>query len=192
MSKHITLPDGQKMQADKKWQNLSHEQQQKIIGWMRLAFFAYYPDEDAILSEVFRKIDRCRIWIPDDEVIWKYNKHKRRFKRQMDARNLKAADSPPPLLKCSLCGTVKNQKKFPYKDINSHFEKAIQIWCPLNACKKEHRRIVPDGCICYTWYEYGEWSTIEPATIEDMMAIQRAKQLLEQGRELLANQGKDE
>ena len=71
MSKHITLPDGQKIQADKKWKNLSHEQQQKIIGWMRLAFFAYYPDEDAILSEVFRKIDRCRIWIPDDEVIWK-------------------------------------------------------------------------------------------------------------------------
>lgn len=107
---------------------------------------------------------------------------------QMDARNMKANEPPYPLLKCSLCGYVSSQKKFPYKDINQHFENAIQIWCPLNLCKKSHQRIVPDGCVCHEWYDYGEWCTLKPATLEEMIAIQRAKWLVEQGKELIAKE----
>ena len=78
-------------------------------------------------------------------------------------------------LVCSLCGCESSQKRFKYKDINEHFEKAYQIWCPRNCCKD------------------GGWYTVEKKpnviSIDDARSIQKAKMLRDIGLQIL--QGKE-
>lgn len=94
-------------------------------------------------------------------------------------------------LVCSLCGYEGNQKKFKYKDINEHFDKAIQVWCPRNCCKEQYDRTVPEGCICNYWYEYGGWHTIEekPKIIdfEYAKSFHKAKMLRDYGMQMVKN-----
>jgi len=96
-------------------------------------------------------------------------------------------------MKCSLCGWESNQKRFKYKDINKHFENAIQIRCPRNYCKEQYDHSVPKDCICNTWYDYGGWETIEKRSnvisIEDYKAIKRAKEILNIGLQIISERG---
>jgi len=84
-------------------------------------------------------------------------------------------------LKCSLCGYQSTQKKYKWEDTNSHFDKAVQIWCPRNECKEKFNRIIPKGYICHTWYEYMGWQTIEFPTKEEREAVKRAKLIRDKG-----------
>lgn len=98
-------------------------------------------------------------------------------------------------LVCSICGYVGNQKRFKYKDINIHFENAIEIWCPTNKCISENKekRIVPNGYIKTCWHDYCGWYAIEERhkilDIDTAKSIQKAKQLREIGIQMLKEQG---
>ena len=112
-------------------------------------------------------------------------------------RKLKTCESPKELimdkLVCSLCGCESSQKRFKYKDINEHFEKAYQIWCPRNCCKEQYNRNVPQGYVCNWWDDYGGWYTVEKKpnviSIDDARSIQKAKMLRDIGLQIL--QGKE-
>ena len=85
MSKHFRGADGSLLKADKSWSDLSNKQKNKIAGWMREAFLKHYPDDESALEEVFQKIDRCGIWIPDWEVIKRYNAKKPKFQKDLES-----------------------------------------------------------------------------------------------------------
>ena len=89
MSKHFRETDGSLLKAGKRWSDLSNKQKEKIAGWMSEAFQKHYPDDEAVLEEIFQKIDKCGIWIPDWEVIKKYNAKKRSIKRIWNQRKPK-------------------------------------------------------------------------------------------------------
>lgn len=92
---------------------------------------------------------------------------------------------------CSVCGYIGNQKKFKYKDINEHFDNAIEVWCPTNKCKEENgdKRIIPKGCVCNWWYDYNGWYTIEKKPkiidIETAKSIKKAEMLRDIGMQIL-------
>lgn len=98
-------------------------------------------------------------------------------------------------LVCSLCGYEGTQKRFKYKDINEHFEKAQEVWCPRNCCKEKYSRVVPNGYICNWWHEYGGWYTLEKESkiidFEVAKSIQRAKMLRGIGVSMLNEKGNE-
>lgn len=97
-------------------------------------------------------------------------------------------------LVCSICGYTGNQKRFRYKEINAHFDNAIEVWCPTNKCISENKekRVVPKGCVKNWWLDYGGWCTIEERpkviNIETVRSIHRAKQLRDIALEMLKNE----
>ena len=100
-------------------------------------------------------------------------------------------------LVCSLCGYESPQRKFKFPEINEHFDRAVQVWCPLNKCKKENKdkRVSPAGCYTTWWYDYGGWSTVEKISdIDDFelyVGFKRAKLIQEYGLEMLKKQKED-
>ena len=86
MSKHFRGADGSLLKADKSWSDLSNKQKNKIAGWMKDAFQKHYPDDEAVLDEVFQKIDECGIWIPDYEIIKRYNSKKGKYQKDLEAK----------------------------------------------------------------------------------------------------------
>ena len=86
MSKHFRGSDGSLLKADKRWSDLSNKQKEKIAGWMREAFQKHHPDDEAVLDEVFQKIDKCGIWIPDWEVIKRYNAKKAKYQKALESK----------------------------------------------------------------------------------------------------------
>ena len=61
---------------------------------MREAFQKHYPDDEAVLDEVFQKIENCGIWIPDHEIIKRYNAKKPKYQKDYESKkiNLKFKD----------------------------------------------------------------------------------------------------
>lgn len=86
MSKHFRGMDGSLLKANKSWSDLSNKQKDKIAGWMKDAFQKHYPDDEAVLDEVFQKIDECGIWIPDYEIIKRYNSKKGKYQKDLEAK----------------------------------------------------------------------------------------------------------
>ena len=86
MSKHFRGMDGSLLKANKSWSDLSNKQKDKIAGWMKDAFQKHYPDDEAVLDEVFQKIDECGIWIPDYEIIKQYNSKKGKYQKDLEAK----------------------------------------------------------------------------------------------------------
>ena len=87
MSKHFRGVDGSLLKADKRWSDLSNKQKEKIAGWMREAFQKHYPDDEAVLDEVFQKIENCGIWIPDHEIIKRYNAKKPKYQKDYESKH---------------------------------------------------------------------------------------------------------
>ena len=86
MSKHFRGMDGSLLKANKSWSDLSNKQKDKIAGWMKDAFQKHHPDDEAVLDEVFQKIDECGIWIPDYEIIKRYNSKKGKYQKDLEAK----------------------------------------------------------------------------------------------------------
>ena len=86
MSKHFRGMDGSLLKANKSWSDLSNKQKDKIARWMKDAFQKHYPDDEAVLDEVFQKIDECGIWIPDYEIIKRYNSKKGKYQKDLEAK----------------------------------------------------------------------------------------------------------
>ena len=88
-------------------------------------------------------------------------------------------------LVCSLCGYEGGQKRFKFKNINEHFDKAQEVWCPRNCCKEKYSRVVPDGYVCNMWLDYGGWYTLERRSniidFEEIKSIQRARAIRDIG-----------
>lgn len=98
-------------------------------------------------------------------------------------------------LVCSVCGFTDKQRKFKWLDINEHFDRAKEVWCPTNKCKEnnKNKRIVPKGYVCNCWYEYSGWYTIEEQPkiidIDEAKSIQKAKRLRDMGMQILQERG---
>ena len=98
-------------------------------------------------------------------------------------------------LVCSVCGFTGKQRKFKWLDINEHFDRAKEVWCPTNKCKEnnKNKRIVPNGHVCNCWYDYGGWYTIEEQPkiidIDEAKSIQKAKILRDMGMQILQERG---
>jgi len=92
-------------------------------------------------------------------------------------------------LVCSLCGWESPQKRFKYKDINEHFEKAYQVRCPRNCCREQYDHTIPKGYVRQFWYEYGGRETIEEKPrvidIDTARSIRKAKMLRNVGLKIL-------
>ena len=86
MSKHFRGADGSLLKAGKRWSDLSNKQKEKIAVWMREAFQKHYPDDEAVLDEVFQKIENCGIWIPDHEIIKRYKAKKSKYQKDMESK----------------------------------------------------------------------------------------------------------
>ena len=93
MSKHFRGADGSLLKAGKRWSDLSNKQKEKIAGWMREAFQKHYPDDDAVLDEVFQRINKCGIWIPDSEIIKRYNDKKGKISKGYGVRDTRRRNS---------------------------------------------------------------------------------------------------
>ena len=85
MSKHFRGADGSLLKADKSWSDLSNKQKNKIAGWMKDAFQKHYPDDEAVLDEVFQRINKCGIWIPDSEIIKRYKAKKAKYQKGIES-----------------------------------------------------------------------------------------------------------
>lgn len=92
-------------------------------------------------------------------------------------------------LECSLCGWKSGQKRFKYKEINKHFENAVQVWCPRKICQEQYGRNIPAGCECNYWSEYSGWCTVEKKPkiipIEHVQGVMRARRILEAGLKMM-------
>jgi len=88
-------------------------------------------------------------------------------------------------LKCDLCGWTSQRKRFPLKELNEHFEHALQIRCPRNICHEQYDHSVPKGYVVHTWYDYGGWETVEKkpkvVSIDETYHRAHAKWILEEG-----------
>ena len=88
MSKHFRGMDGSLLKANKSWSDLSNKQKDKIARWMKDAFQKHYPDDEAVLDEVFQKIDECGIWIPDYEITNRYRAKKAQLRKRLSVENV--------------------------------------------------------------------------------------------------------
>lgn len=99
MSKHFRGADGSLLKADKRLSDLSNKQKGKIAGWMREAFQKHYPDDEAVLDEVFQKIENCGIWIPDHEIIKRYNAKKPKYQKDLESKKTEEEKADEKALK---------------------------------------------------------------------------------------------
>lgn len=86
------------------------------------------------------------------------------------------------VLKCDLCGYEQVVKKRIYKDVYYELTHCQALRCNCNKCKSEHDYSTPEGMIqrCMV---FGNWSTINIPTIEELKGIKRAKEILKIGME---------
>ena len=89
-------------------------------------------------------------------------------------------------LKCDLCGYEQTIKKRIDKKTYYELTHCKQLRCNCNKCKAEHDYSTPDGYIqrCMV---FGNWSTINIPTIEELKSIKRAKEILKIGITQLNN-----
>ena len=126
MSKHFRGADGSLLKADKRWSDLSNKQKEKIAVWMREAFQKHYPDDEAVLDEVFQKIDKCGIWIPDWEVIKRYNAKKPKYQKALES---KKAEEENALKRYNItsCASKKYQSKNKMFDTSQRLQRIKQF-----------------------------------------------------------------
>lgn len=88
------------------------------------------------------------------------------------------------VLKCDLCGYEQVVKKRLDKEIYYELTHCQELRCSCNKCRSEHDYSAPDGMIqrCMV---FGNWSTINIPTIEELKGIKRAKEILKIGMESL-------
>ena len=89
-------------------------------------------------------------------------------------------------LKCDLCGYEQTIKKRIDNKTYYELTNCKQLRCNCNKCKAEHDYSTPDGYIqrCMV---FGNWSTINIPTIEELKSIKRAKEILKIGITQLNN-----
>ena len=85
MSKHKKV-DGRLLQMNKSFRQLKQKQREKIADWMYQAYRRQtqekLSDEEA-LQLVFDKIDEAEIWIPDYEIVSRYQSKKKQFRNRL-------------------------------------------------------------------------------------------------------------
>lgn len=86
------LVDGQLLQTNKRWDQLSMKQRELITGWMREEYFRvateggrvpYKGDKEGILDRVQARIDERGIWIPAGEIRKRYESRIARFRKSL-------------------------------------------------------------------------------------------------------------
>ena len=87
-------------------------------------------------------------------------------------------------LKCDLCGYEQTIKKKLDKETKYELTHCKELRCNCNKCKNEHDYSTPKGYIqrCMV---FGNWSTINIPTVQEMQSIKRAKEILRIGLEQL-------
>ncbi len=90
MSKHMMV-DGRHFQLNKSYSQLKRKQKEKIGNWMYEAYkrqvSEHLSDDDALIF-VFDKIEEAEIWIPDHEIVKRYNSKKKQFKDRLASENV--------------------------------------------------------------------------------------------------------
>jgi len=90
MSKH-RMVDGRLLQMNKSYSQLKQKQKEKISEWMYQAFrkqtMETLSDEEA-LQLVFDRIEEAKIWLPDYEIINRYQAKKSQFRRRFVGENV--------------------------------------------------------------------------------------------------------
>ena len=89
--KNHQMVNGRLLQTDKSFSQLKQQQKGKINQWLYEAYAAIFdrvglpPDNrhnDAIVSEVYSKIEEAEIWIPYDEVVKYFLGRKNAFRKR--------------------------------------------------------------------------------------------------------------
>ena len=90
MSKH-KMVDGRLLQINKSYGQLKQKQKEKISEWMYQAYRKQtsekLSDEEA-LQLVFDRIEEAKIWIPDHEILNRYQEKKNQFRKRLAGENV--------------------------------------------------------------------------------------------------------
>lgn len=90
MSKHKRV-EGRLLQLNKSYSQLKKKQKEKISEWMYQAYRKQttenMSDEEA-LQFVFDRIEKAKIWIPDDEILNRYRAKKNQFRNRLAGENV--------------------------------------------------------------------------------------------------------
>ena len=91
--KNHVMVDGRLFQTDKRFSALKEKQKMQIAEWFYEAYKSVYMEfgkllsweaDGKILADVFQKISKVGIWIPDGEIYFYYRKRKGRLQKRLE------------------------------------------------------------------------------------------------------------
>lgn len=91
--KNHVMADGRLLQTGKRFSALKEKQKMQIAEWFYEAYKSVYMEsgrlsskeaDEKILADVFQKISKAGIWIPDGEIYFYYRKRKGRLQKRLE------------------------------------------------------------------------------------------------------------